>query len=70
MEKELYCLIYNYGLHHIPVICAKEDFFKVIDSLSSEFEVFKEDCERSKSIIYYCIMNDHNEKEIIGSVMN
>lgn len=59
----MYNLFYEFGVHHIPISCTKEDFFKVIDDLSTEFEIFK---TQDGSILNYCIVDYYGEKRIIG----
>lgn len=50
-----YYLIYNVGTHYITINADKEDFFRVVNDLSDEFEIVKkyDDNIPCKEVYYY-----------------
>ena len=38
----MFSVIYTYGVHNIQVIVSSDDFWKVVDELSSEFEIVQD----------------------------
>lgn len=62
------CLLYYYfGTHNVPIHCSTNDFFKLIDDLSFEFQIVKEFHE---TFVEYFIINYYDERQLIGYMFN
>lgn len=73
---KMYTVQYSYGMHHLEIEVASYDFFRVIDHLSSEFEISKvfSRWDSDKSSDYEClrteyyITNYYGNKEKVGEI--
>lgn len=63
----MFSVIYTYGVHNIQVIVSSDDFWKVVDELSSEFEIVKERSFDNNYDFYYLI-NYLGDLEHFGTV--
>ncbi len=68
MEKT-YTLLWEYGMHHEYISVKEQSFFKVINSLSEEFQIEKEKDKKMNDMTFYFITNYYGDKVLIGSEM-
>lgn len=65
MKYFCYKIHYSYGVHHMWLETNEQSFYDVIDQISTEFEIYKDEGE---NITLYYIINYCDDIDIIGSV--
>lgn len=68
MLKEYY-IFYELGIHHLPIETTKEDFFNVIDDLSSEFKFFKFENDDNPDVVLYYVLNYCVDLQLVGLIL-
>ena len=67
MKKTLYLLHWDFGFHHHFVEVSKDDFFTVINDMSEEFEIVKDD---TKAGLQYMITDYQGYQHVLGYINN
>jgi len=63
-----YYIHYELGMHHINIETTKEDFNKVIDDLSFEFEIHRQEIDGNPDFVTYKILNYWNDLQLVGYI--
>ena len=69
---KIYNIIYELGLHHVPIVVPESSFYNVLDNLSEDFVIYKEfiDCSGTelKSLCSYSIENYRGVMQAVAFV--